>query len=115
MHRLLICGALVMMTSACSNVWPYTDIVSITTEDVGDYNVALSASGDTVTATVCVVYPSHADEIKSRIVRQLYTKGYRTVHVNVIPLTAAPPPASPRCDVRAPEPLMPAAVRSPAH
>jgi hypothetical protein len=56
-----------------------SDILSLTTEDVGDYTVSASHEGDALHATVCVDSPSHAATIADRVVRQLYNHGLRSI------------------------------------
>jgi hypothetical protein len=84
-HRLLICGAFAVVTTGCAWAWPQTDIVGISTEDIGDYDVAATVQGDAVTATVCVDQPDNDVAIASRIVHELYGKGYRSMQFDMVP------------------------------
>jgi len=138
MKRIAICCLLALAASGCSWLWPSTDIVGTTTEDVGYYDVAEAASADTVTATVCADDPGNAVPIASRVAHELYGKGYRTIRfdvrstaasadgevthltwtpedqVRVTGRDASATPSAPslRCDPRAREPRAPAAALS---
>ncbi len=137
MYRLAFCAAIALGTVGCSRLWPWTDIRSINSEDISDYEVAARVSGDELDATVCAERMDDADQIASRIVQQLYSHGYRTIRFDFVPIAgsgrpvqrvwtpdrglqpaggsgATPrPAASPRCADRAPAPLTPAGARSP--
>ena len=85
MSRLMLCTVLALTSSACSAFWPSTDIVTNSTEDVGAYDVSATTTTDALTATVCVDLPREDEVIASRIARQLYGKGFRTMQFEMVP------------------------------
>ncbi len=85
MKRLAISVTVLLVVSACGALWPVTDIVQISSEDVGDFEVEASRTGDTFTATVCAVRPDNAERIVRRIVSQRFGKGYKTMRFDVMP------------------------------
>ena len=125
------------MAAACSEVWPRTDIVMTSGEDVGRYEVNATVRGDELLATVCVSQPREADEIAARVARQLYNHSYGAMRLDLVSAVdgsnvarysftpaagltqgagdrlASQPAPSPRCGDRAPSPQIPAAVVSP--
>jgi hypothetical protein len=54
---------------------PATDIVAISTEDVGDYSMRASRDGGVLKAMVCVARPARAGMVADRILHQLYSRG----------------------------------------
>jgi len=79
-YALLASAAL--WAGACGR--PETDIVSTSTEDVGDYDVVGAARGrEGPRPTVCVADPAHADAIADRVLRQLYSRGLSAVSLDV--------------------------------
>jgi hypothetical protein len=84
-HRLAACCAFAVVTTGCAWAWPQTDIVGVSTEDIGDYAVTATATGDTVTATVCVDQPDNDAAIAARIAHELYGKGYRSMRFDMVP------------------------------
>jgi hypothetical protein len=140
MKRVLCCCSVALAMTGCARFWPDTDIVRITTEDIGDYDVSAIHTASTLTATVCADDPSNAESIVHRLVGQLEGKGYTSMRFDVTgaaaergqrPMThvtwtarqglrvvgrdTAPTPSAPpaRCSERAPAPETPAGVRSP--
>jgi hypothetical protein len=84
-HRLVICFAFAVVTTGCAWAWPPTDIVGVSTEDIGDYAVMTTANGNTIAATVCVDQPGNDAAIAARIVHELYGKGYRSMRLEMVP------------------------------
>jgi hypothetical protein len=74
----------VVMISAASCAQPQTDIVAITTEDVGPYEVVNVTTGKSLTATVCVADPAHADTVARRIVQQLGNHSFESIALDLV-------------------------------
>jgi hypothetical protein len=76
---LTIAGALAATTCAR----PETDIVSTSTEDTGSYRVVVARDGDAANARVCISNRANADVVIERVLRQLYSRGYRTIAIEM--------------------------------
>jgi hypothetical protein len=83
-HRAAGCAAVLatlLLMPACAR--PETDVVSTSTEDVGSYNVTAARDGDVLRASVCVADRSRAGLVADRVMRQLYSRGIRTIALDV--------------------------------
>jgi len=80
-RRIVVCAMTAAMAS-CGR--PHTDIVATTTEDVGYYQVVKASSDRSLTATVCVAEPSHADTIAQRIVQQLANHNFESITLDLL-------------------------------
>jgi hypothetical protein len=73
--------AVSLATTTCAR--PETDIVSTSTEDTGGYRIVGARDGDTFNARLCVSNRAKADVVTARLLRQLYSRGYRTIAIEV--------------------------------